>query len=64
MPICMLLLFRMRRGVAAVCPVSIFAALVSRDVFVVLHLSDTFVCSACHPGFTSEFVCKFVNELS
>ena len=38
--------------------------MVSRDVFLGLHLFDTFVCSACHPGFTIEFVCKFVSELS
>ena len=60
----MLHLFRMGRGVAAGFPVKIFAPLASHDVFLVFHLFDTFVCLACHPVFTSEFVCEFVNKLS
>ena len=52
------------RSVAAGFAVNIFAPLASRDVFLVFHLFDAFVCSACHPVFTSEFVCEFVNKLS
>ena len=46
------------RSATAGFPGRIFAPLVSREVLVVFHFVDTFVCSAYHSVRTSEFANK------